>query len=452
VSPPSVPLRAVAALFLERQHLDRPRGRTLGAASLGRLAEDTGGIQLDSINVLERAHLLTLWSRFGGFDRAEFERLAYGERVLFEYWAHAACLVPSSQLPMWRRAMLDYRVRHTGWSVFLRKHRPLMAGIEQEIRARGPLGNADFKRPQRKPAAGWWSWKPATHALHHLWMTGRILVASRVHFQKRFDLAERVLPGMAAGEPPSTAEFRRWHVRRSLHAMGAATELDLRMYLTFPRLPVGERARTLRALLASGEVAEVAVEGGNRRWLALAEDLPALEAAAQKPRPPRGTTVLAPFDSLLWHRERVQRLFGFDYKIAVYTPGDQRTHGYYVLPILHDGRLVGRLDAKNHRAEGRLEVRSVHLEPWLATGAPPERAARGAAAPGATDVDAALAGLAETLVSLASFAGAERMTLGRVAPARLKPTLARALREAGAPPPGARRSRVPRATAEARAR
>lgn len=427
MKPPAFTPRAVAALFIERQHLGRPRAARLGAKTLERFAADTGGIQLDSINVLERAHHLTAWNRFGVYDRAALDRLIYGRRVLFEHWAHAACLVATTQLPMWRRAMLDYRVRHTGWSKWLRKHAGTMREVEDAIRTRGPLANADFLHERARGALGWWNWKPAMHALHHLWMTGRLMIDSRVHFQKRYDLAERILPGLAEIEPPSAAEFRRWHIRQSLHAMGAATELDLSRYLTFPRFAPGQRRASLKALLEAGEAIEVAVEGRPGRWFALAEDLPALATAARRRRVARGTALLAPFDSFLWHRDRTHRLFGFDYRIEVYTPSQQRTHGYYTLPILHDGKIVGRLDAKTHRAERWLEVRSVHFERWFSAGAAPPATAwhrEGA------EVEPALAGIAEAVHSLAAFVGADRVTLGRVAPARLKPPLARSLRTA----------------------
>jgi hypothetical protein len=420
----TLPLRAVAALFLERQHLDRPQGRILTPETLARFAEDVGGIQLDSINVLDRAHYLTAWSRFGPYDRAEFDRICYESRVLFEYWAHAACLVPASHLPWWRRAMLDYRTRHTGWSGWLRKNPKLLRAVEDAVRERGPLANADFGRREPGGAGGWWSWKPSTHALHYLWMTGKLLVHSRTHFQKRFDLAERLLPGMARLEPPATARFQRWHIERALHAMGAGTETDLRMYLSFPRVGSEARKKALRAMLKSGEVIEVGVEGDRARWVALARDLPALERAGRAGAPSRGTALLSPFDSFLWHRERARRLFGFDYRIEVYLPGHRRVHGYYSLPILHDGQLIGRLDAKNDRAERRLEVRSVHFEGWFAKG----RSAP-AAAWEALDRDRALAGLAGTLWSLATFVGAGRVKLERVAPSRLAGALRTALRE-----------------------
>src|SRR6185503_17462851 len=161
---------------------------------------------------------------------------------------------------------------------------------------------------------------------------GRVGIHSRENFHKRFDLTERMLPELAALEPPPEDAFRRWHLERSLHAMGAATELDLRMYLTFPRHARGVRRKALDRMLASGEVVEIAVEGERALWYALARDLPALERAGRMRAPSRGTTLLAPFDSFLWHRARTQRLFGFDYRIEVYTPGPKRVHGYYSLP------------------------------------------------------------------------------------------------------------------------
>jgi uncharacterized protein YcaQ len=421
-----VPLRAVAALFIERQQLDRPRGRRLTAASVARLADDTGGIQIDTINVLDRAHYLTAWSRFGVFDHATFDRLAYRRRVLFEYWAHAACFVPASQFAIWRRAMMDYEVRHTGWPRFLRKHPKLLAEVEATIRAQGPMANADFEHARPPGASGWWNWKPAMHALHHLWMTGRLLVHSRSHFQKRYDLAERVMGEALALAPPTSDEFLRWHIRRSLHAMGAATEVDLRLYLTFPRVRPATRRRTaLAALVRSGEVIEIEVETGRAgRWFLLAEDAPALAAAARRRTPSRGTTFLSPFDSFLWHRDRTRRLFGFDYRIEVYTPGHKRVHGYYSLPIFHDGRLIGRLDAKNHRGEQRLEVRHAHFERWFSDGAPAPAAFAGAPP---LDRERALAGIADTLRSLAAFLDAERITMGRVTPNALAAPLRRQL-------------------------
>jgi len=195
------------------------------------------------------------------------------------------------------------------------------------------------------------------------------------------------------------------------------------MYLTFPRGAADDRRHALRAALEEGEVVEVEVAGERGRWLALAEDLPVLAAAGRRRRAAAGTTLLSPFDSFLWHRDRTRRLFGYDYTLEVYTPGHRRVHGYYSLPILHDGQLIGRLDPKTHRAERRLEVRAVHFEPWFAKGAAPP-----AVSWGAVDRDAALAGVGEALRSLAAFVRAEDVTVGRVTPGALAPALRRAVK------------------------
>jgi uncharacterized protein YcaQ len=421
-----VTLRAVTGLFLERQHLARPHAATLTAPRLRRFVEDVGGIQLDSINVLDRAHYLTVWSRFGPYDRAWLDRQVYRRRLLFEYWAHAACLVPASDLPWWRRAMLDYKSRHTGWSGWLRRNGKMLQTVREAVLANGPMGNGDFEGRRPAGPGGWWSWRPVQHALHHLWMTGALTIHSRQHFQKRYDLLERAIPRALGIAPVTTVEFQRWHLERSLRAMGAATELDLARYLTFPRFRPGARRIALGEMLERGEVTEVELEDAPGRWLVLTSDLPTLGRVGRAATTSRGTTLLSPFDSLLWHRDRVARLFGFDYRIEVYTPGPKRVHGYYTLPILHHGHLIGRVDAKSHRADRKLEVRHVHFEPWFATAATPPRG------PDRLDQDEAIAGVAGALSSLGVFLGADEVHVRRVTPGRLRAPLARQLREARA--------------------
>ena len=416
-------MRAASALFLERQWLDKPRGRRLTARTLGGFAAATAGIQLDSINVIDRAHHLTLWNRFGPYRRETLRRLIEKDRVLVEYWAHVACLVATSDFPAWRRVMLDYKRRHKGWTRFLKKHAPLIAEVEAQIRERGPLGNADFREPGKKVQSGWWNWRPATHALDYLFMSGRTSVHSRVHFHKRFDLTERVVPSeLLAREPLSAEAFRRWHLDRSLRAMGAATETDLRMYLTYPRFEIGERKATLRDAVREGSVVEIELAGDRGKWFIRREDLDALAAAGRKRTPSTGSALLAPFDSFLWHRERTRRLFGYDYKIEVYVPGPKRTYGYYSLPILVDGHLIGRVDTKTHRTEGVLELRNVHFETWFIAGeAPPVRGGR------PLDRDAALSAVAEAAASLAEHVACGRVKVTRVAPSALLVPLRRAI-------------------------
>ena len=412
------------SLFLERQHLARPRARTLTADRLRRFVEDVGGVQLDSINVLERAHYLTLWSRFGPYDRRRLDGLVYRRRLLFEYWAHAACLVPTSMLPWWRRAMLDYRVRHTGWSDWLRRNSRTLRRVRETIAQTGPMANADFDGRRPRGASGWWNWKPVQHALHYLWMSGALAIDSRRHFHKRFDLFERALPDAASMSAVTSDEFRRWHLERTLHALGAATIADVAGYFTFPRFGPGGRRVALAELRARGAITDVRVEGSGLPWLVLTRDLPALARAERREASSVGTTLLSPFDSLLWYRERVARLFGFDYRIQVYTPSAKRLHGYYTLPVLHDGALIGRIDAKAHRAARRLEVVSAHFESWFASGRPAPTGG------GIVDRDAAVAGLADALGSMATFLGADEITVGSVTPDRLRAPVRRALRAA----------------------
>jgi uncharacterized protein YcaQ len=352
-----------------------------------------------------------VWSRFGPYDRLWLDRQVYRRRLLFEYWAHAACLVPTTMLPWWRRAMLDYQIRHTGWSG-LRRNGKVLDQVKAAVLANGPMTNGEFEGRRPSGAGGWWRWGPVQHALHYLWMTGALTIHSRQHFQKRFDLLERAIPAAAGGEVPSTEDFRCWHLERSLHAMGAATEQDLSGYMTFPRFGPSGRKAPLRAMIERGEITPIEVEGRPGRWLALTRDLPALARARRAA--PRGTTLLSPFDSFLWYRGRVARLFGFDYRIEVYTPGHKRVHGYYSLPILHHGQLIGRVDAKSHRAERRLEIRHVHFEPWFAGGkTPPAGGDR-------LDRDEALSGLGDALDALGTFVGATNVVVRRVTPGRLR--------------------------------
>ena len=417
---PTFTRRAAAALFLQRQHLVRPRARRFTARRLLAFVEDAGGLQLDSINVIDRAHYLTVWSRFDLYNRAALDRLAYRRRELFEYWAHAACLVPTSHFPAWRRAMLE-RPLVPDWARWVKRNRRVVEAVEGAVRENGPMGTADFEHAPGT-TGGWWNWKPASYALDYLWRSGRFIVHSRNHFQKRYDLAERLMPAALEAEPLDQDAFVRWHITRSLHAMGVAHENELSQYLTYPRVPRPRRQRALRAMVERGEVVEVHLAKDRGRWLCLAKDLDALSAAGRRRQGSMGVTLLAPFDSLMWHRQRVARLFGFDYRIEVYVPQPKRIFGYYVLPIMADGHFIGRADIKANRQRGRLEVRALHFERWFAKGEPPP-----AAAWGALDRAHALDRLGEALRSLGTFTGAPDVTLGRVTPAALAKDSRRAI-------------------------
>lgn len=429
MSRPKLSRRAVAAAFLERQWLDRPRGRRLTARTLSDFVSQTCGLQIDSVNVIDRAHHLTLWSRFGPYDRAALERLTYRKRVLFEYLTHVACFVATRDLPL-HRAIMDetpqrFDRRYRGWR---KRNAATIEAVESAVRERGPIANADFERPKgRGKHAGWWDWKPAQHALDYLQKAGRIGVHSRVHFHKRYAAFDQLHGANGTSAVLPVEQAYRERLLRSLAAMGAASADDLARYWTWPGWAAPDRVATLRALVHEGQVSEVQVEGESRVWYARTEDLPALEKSHRRRAPSTGTALLCPFDSFLWHRERVLALWGYFYRIEIYVPAPKRKHGYYTLPILHDGHLIGRVDLKTHREDGVLEARHVHLEPWFAKG----EAAPGVAW-GTLDRDAALDGLADALRSLAAHVGAERVTLARSTPASFAPVLKARLRGSAA--------------------
>lgn len=425
----TVPKQAVASLFLERQWLDKPRGRAFSAANLRAFVTRTCGLQIDSIPVIERAHHLTLWSRFGHYERARLDTLVYEKRVLFEYLTHVACFVAASDMPMVRFWMEEtpkrWRRRSGPW---LRRSTALLQEVEEAVRVSGPLGTSDFEHKGRRTPGDWGSGKPAAHALDYLWKCGRLAVRSRENFEKRYDLAERVMPQMSVPSGHTRAQALRERLLRSLTAMGAATLADLGMYWTYPGIARTEQRDAIHALVREGVVREIRVEGSTAPWYVRADDQAALLRAEGRARASQGTTLLSPFDSFLWHRERTLALFGFHYRIEIYVPEAKRQHGYYSLPLLHDGHLIGRVDAKTHRSEGLLEIKHAHFEDWFARGhsAP-------AAAWGELDRDAVIAGTAQALHSLARFVGATRVTLAKATPASLRAPLARALREEPTP-------------------
>ena len=342
-------------LWFHRQGLTRARGeeKLTKKRFLAHL-EGTGGLQLDSVNVVDRAHYLTLWSRFGTFDRALPDRWTYRDRIAFEHWGHEACVLPASRLPRSLRHMRRFRPQGSWWG----EHLPTPAGkrrVLKRLRQEGPLESADFEKSP-EGSGPWWGWKEDKRALEVMWHGGRVAVSSRRHFRRAYDLAERVYGDVT---PAPLAEYEDGWLFTGLSGNGIATEKHLENYLTAPRLPAADRKRVIARNLRKKRVIEVEVEGRRGTWLALPEDV---KRARELPAP-RGTTLICPFDSLLWQRRRAEELLDFRYRIEIYVPPAKRVFGYYVLPILHDGRLVGRLDPKLHRDRGELEIKAIHLEP-----------------------------------------------------------------------------------------
>ena len=389
---PTVSREAVRRLWLERQGLHRPRGsEALTRRRFVALLEDTGGLQLDSVNVVERAHGLTLWSRFGAYDRERLRRWVERDRVAFEYWSHEASLLPASHLPLARRRMRRYPEAWRGrsWWSFWETSQGSRRRVLRRLRGEGPLEASAFaERPgeSRPPGPGWADVVPREdkRTLTMLWHGGKVAVAGRRHFRRVYDLAERVYPESEVASP--TAWQDSW-LLQGLRGNGVATERHLVNYVTATGLKAPDRKRVIARNLRAGRVRRVRVEGSDDTWYALPEHLDRLDAVEA----PRGTTLVCPFDSFLWQRGRAEELLDFTYRVEIYVPAEKRVHGYYVLPVLHDGRLVARLDPKLHREEGVLEVRSLHREP----GCPDSRRFR--------------AELREAVEDLAAFVGAEQV-------------------------------------------
>lgn len=324
--------------------------------------ERLGAIQLDSVNILARNHLLVPFARIGPYSTADLHASIYTERRGFEYWGHMASWLPIHEYRYFLPRMARMRESTRGWWARIRvEHAEIYPLVLDRVRAEGPLGAAAFDDP-RGGRGTWWDWKPAKLVLEDLLDQGLLMCTARTPgFARLYDLTERVLPPGLDTSEPSQTEASRHLLLRGLRALGVATANEMADYY---RLKPGEDLKAgLGALRAESDVVEVDVEG----WRAPAyATLAALEGELSVPE--HRPTFLAPFDNLLWERDRVERIFGFHYRVEIYVPQPKRQYGYFVLPLLAHGQLGGRADLKLDRKAGVLRV----LGLWLEGGEPPE--------------------------------------------------------------------------------
>jgi uncharacterized protein YcaQ len=335
---------------------DKPPPGEPGKRHLARMIARVGLIQIDSVNVLVRSHYLPVFARLGAYAPALLEDAAWGKnRTLFEYWGHEASLIPLGMQPLFRWRMAQARDGIGVWSGLKRlydDHGPFIESVAAEIERRGPIGAGELEAGG-KAKGGWWGWSDGKRALEWLFWTGRVTTASRRGFERLYDLTERALPREIVEAPtPDPADAQRELIRLAARSLGVATEGDLRDYF---RMGPAEAKPRIAELVEAGELIPAEVQG----W-----DRPAyLAPDAARPRKITAYALLSPFDSLVWRRERAERLFDFRYRLEIYTPAHKRQHGYYVLPFLQGEAITARLDLKADRKAGVLRVKSAHAQP-----------------------------------------------------------------------------------------
>lgn len=340
-------------LFLDRHALAEPPQGPAKGADLLALIQRLGFVQVDSINTVERAHHMILWSRRQSYRPENLRPLLEKDRSLFEHWTHDAAIIPTEFLPYWQlRFARDHaRIpdRWEGWqgSAF----RDKVADVLTHIRDNGPCGSGEVGTDEVRGKGGWWDWHPSKAALEYLWRAGRLAVCHRDGFAKIYDLAERVYPQCNLPDETATVE---WACRQALIRLGFATSGELAAF--WGKVAPDEARGWCAAALARGEIEEVLVEsadGADRRCFAFPG---LLESALAAPEPAGRVRILSPFDPALRDRKRAERLFGFHYRIEVFVPEPKRRFGYYVFPVMEGARMIGRIDVKCQRSEETLAI------------------------------------------------------------------------------------------------
>ncbi|MFL1545216.1 winged helix-turn-helix domain-containing protein [Pseudomonas sp. O39] len=327
------------------------------AAHLNRVIDRLGVLQIDSVNAVVRSHYLPLFSRLGHYAPLLLEDAAWSQgrrRSLFEYWGHEASLLPMALYPLMRWRMERAKLGQGIYAQMARFGREQQATVHRVLRAVEELGalGAGSLSTREERAGPWWDWSDEKHALEWLFAAGLVTVAGRRGFERLYDLPERVIPGDILHQATlSEAEAQRGLLLHSASALGVATEKDLRDYF---RLDPADGRNRLAELVEDGQLLACRVQGWTQPAYCLPEPKVSRKVVA--------SALLSPFDSLIWERSRTERLFGFRYRLEIYTPQAKRVYGYYVLPFLNNERIAARVDLRAERANGRLAVHAVHEE------------------------------------------------------------------------------------------
>jgi len=345
-------------IALAAQGFGRTPGGTTGIRRLDALIARLGLLQIDSVNVFERSHYLPAFSRLGAYDKAQLDRLTYDPTRYTEYWAHEASFLPLRARPLFQWRMQDFRERAAAtddhWS---HANTSMLDWLRAELAANGPLPASAIEHDANKRRGPWWGWSDVKTGLEVLFRWGEVVSAGRSRFERVYALAEQVLPAELLGVEVPRADAHRELVAQAARAHGIATVKDLADYF---RLKTAPTLAAVHELEERGDLVPVEVPGWGRNGAA---GRAWLHAEARLPRRIDAAAVLSPFDPVVWERARAERLFGFRYRIEIYTPAPQRVYGYYVLPVLVGDELVGRVDLKSDRQAGVLRVQAAWAEP-----------------------------------------------------------------------------------------
>lgn len=352
----SITLDTARKLALYSQGIFRTPTQKAGPEQIRSVIAQLGALQIDTIHVVARSPYFVLWSRLGDYDPSGLDRLLEQGRI-FEYWAHAACFLPMEDYALHRRLMIEKKRQlwFTGW---YDDHQQECEAVLDYVRQNGPVRSADFERKDDRKS-GWWDWKSEKRSLEYWFAAGELMVSKRVNFQRVYDLRERVMPDWRDTDAPDLDTVYRSLALRSIAAMGVSQPGWVADYF---RLPKVETLSVMDRLIREKRLVELQVEGWKESGWALPEVWEDFNSFLRKTNTPGRSTLLSPFDSLIWDRKRTSQLFQFDYTIECYLPTEKRKYGYFSLPILLQDRLIGRLDAKAHRAEKIFEIKAIFLE------------------------------------------------------------------------------------------
>lgn len=375
-----ITLEQARTLQINALGLGQPKQKNAEPEDLLNIINGLGLIQIDTIHIVARSHYFVLWSRLGEYPQSWLDDLL-SQGQLFEYWAHAACLIPIQDFPLFRAKMLIERDRITDTQSWFYRNSDFIQQILSHIRQNGPVKSSEFKHCATRGGT-WWDWKAEKSALEQLYDIGELMIARREKFQRVYDLTERIYPQVLELEPFSPEIVKKQLVERTIKILGIALPEWVPDYYRIKKTGILE---LLNEMLTEGVLLQVKVGNWEKPTYIHRDQLPTLDQIADNKISADTTHILSPFDPLVWDRNRLKTLFGMEYQIECYLPASKRKFGYWILPILHKDTMIGRMDVKANRQNRIFEVKSIFLDT------------------GITITEELITDLAETLITCASW-------------------------------------------------